>query len=217
MSSVWAVVPVNDFVVAKSRLAEALDEQARAKLARALCQHVLRVLCASPAIDGVLVLTPSVEVAKLARARGAEVVVDPAGPRVALGPLVDAALVQLEQRGAEAALVLMSDLPRLAPADVSQLVAALDQHDVVIAPDRHELGTNALGVRLRGRTPTCFGNADSFARHVAAADAAGRRATVCRSSSLALDVDLPDDLALLRAPSSPSPPHRGGNGSPARA
>jgi 2-phospho-L-lactate guanylyltransferase len=215
---IWAVVPVNDFTAAKSRLAGALDDDGRAKLARALCQHVLRVLCASPAIDGVLVLTPSAEVARLARARGAEVIMDPGGARTPLGPLVDGALATLEQRGADAAIVLMSDLPRLQPADVSALAAGLADAELVIAPDRHEQGTNALALRLAGRTPTCFGNADSFPRHLAAAAAAARRASVCRSTSLGLDVDLPDDLAELRAPATPpGPPHRGGNGSPARA
>ena len=210
---IWAVVPVNDLVAAKSRLAGVLDSAAREKLARALCQHVLRVLCASPAIDGVLVLTPSAEVARIARARGAEVSMDPGGVRTPLGPLVDAALEQLERRGADAALVLMSDLPRLAAGDVTALVQGLEQADVVVAPDRHDMGTNALALRLAGRVAaTSVGNADSFARHVDAARAAGRRVEVCRSPSLALDVDLPEDLEELHAP-----PRRGGNGSPACA
>lgn len=238
---IWAVVPVNDFTQAKSRLADALDADGRAKLARALCQHVLRVLCASPAIDGVLVLTPSNEVARLARARGAQVAMDPAGERTPLGTLVDGALARLARSGVDSAIVLMSDLPRLQPADVSALAAWLDRSDVVVAPDRHEQGTNALALRLVGRTPTCFGNADSFARHVAAAADAGKVVEVCRSSSLALDVDLPDDLAELRGPSgtptssprapaadswaaeetpaegAPGPAHRDASGAPARA
>ncbi len=215
--SIWAVVPVNDFVAAKSRLASALDDDARAKLARALCQHVLRVLCASPAVDGVLVLTPSSEVARLARARGAEVSMDPDGERAPLGPLVDAALARLDARGARAAIVLMSDLPRLLPGDVSALAAGLEGADVVVAPDRHELGTNALALHLRGRSATCFGHADSFARHMASASAAGLRVAVCRSSSLALDVDLPDDLELLHAPSTSSGALQRGGSNPARA
>jgi 2-phospho-L-lactate guanylyltransferase len=233
---IWAVVPVNDFARAKSRLAGALDADGRAKLARALCQHVLRVLCASPAIDGVLVLTPSNEVARLARARGAQVAMDPQGGHTPLGELVDAALARLARSGVDAAIVLMSDLPRLQPADVSTLATWLEHSDVVVAPDRHEQGTNALALRLSGRTSTCFGNADSFSRHMTAAAEAGRVVEICRSSSLALDVDLPDDLAELRGPSgtptsSPSAPaaptsssepaspgltHRDGSGSPLR-
>ena len=197
--SVWAVVPVNDLHAAKSRLGGVLDDDAREKLARALCQHVLRVLCASPAVDGVVVLTPSVEVAKLARSRGAQVRLDPPGERQRLGVLVDAALSELSLRGATGAIVLMSDLPRLQAADVEALVAGLEGADVVIAPDRHELGTNALALRIApGNAPvTSFGHADSFSRHAAAAAAAGRSVEVLRTASLALDVDLPDDLQLL--------------------
>jgi 2-phospho-L-lactate/phosphoenolpyruvate guanylyltransferase len=207
---IWGLVPVNDFTVAKSRLAGVLDDDARAKFARALCQHVLRVLCASPAVDGVLVLTPSAEVARLARARGAEVLRDPGSARAPLGPLVDAALAHLEARGAEAALVLMSDLPRLAPSDIQGMAAALAHAELVVAPDRHQRGTNALGVRLRGRGATCFGHEDSFTRHLAAS----ARVQVFCSTSLGFDVDLPEDLALLRAQ---APSQRGGSGTPVRA
>ncbi|MCJ7549608.1 MAG: hypothetical protein MUQ30_07995, partial [Anaerolineae bacterium] len=69
-------------------------------------------------------------------------------------------------------------------------------HGVVIAPDRRELGTNALLVTPPDLVPFCFGP-DSFRQHLAAAEAAGVTPIVFRSPDLAMDVDVPEDLVLV--------------------
>ena len=67
---------------------------------------------------------------------------------------------------------------------------------VVIAPDRHESGTNALLISPAGLIEYDFGE-NSFKRHCQRAEAAGARLEVLHLPSLALDLDLPEDLALL--------------------
>ncbi len=206
---VWAVVPVNDFARAKQRLRKVLTPDERAAFARAMCEHVLGVLQTCAAIAGVTVLTPSVEVARLARGRDIDVSMDP-GSGWKLGALVDAALREEVRRGAGTVLVMMSDLPYLEVGDVNGILDGLGEVDVVVAPDRHDQGTNALALRARNHLVTAFGNADSCTRHLAAIDAAGLRAGVYRSPGLGLDVDLPADLELVSAWL------RGGNGKKAR-
>ncbi len=134
----------------------------------------------------------------MARARGAVAVRDAASPP--LGAIVDGALAELRARTAGAALVLMSDLPRLTVADIRDLVAAMREHNVVAAPDLRSEGTNALVLAPPDRLPTSFGVRDSFNRHVQRAQAAGLRVGVHRSPGLGFDVDEPADLASL-------PPH----------
>jgi 2-phospho-L-lactate guanylyltransferase len=92
---------------------------------------------------------------------------------------------------------VMSDLPRLGALDVERLLVALRDADVAIAPDRPQLGTNALALRLPAPLATCFGNADSFARHLAAAETRALRAAVIHARGLAFDLDRPADLAAL--------------------
>jgi 2-phospho-L-lactate guanylyltransferase len=191
----WALVPAKSFARAKSRLASALGEDGRAALARRMLVHVLSTLAASPAIAGILVVTDGDDVAELAREREVVVVRDAAGPP--LGAIVDAALGELAARGAPAVLVVMSDLPRLTTLEVGDLVAAMTDADVVAAPDRRDLGTNALGVRPPDLLRTSFGTRDSFARHLRAAERLGLRVAVRRSAGLAFDVDEPADLAEL--------------------
>ena len=192
---VWALVPAKSFARAKSRLAGILGAAERAELARSMLEHVLSMLAACAEIDGILVVTDGDDVADLARARGAVAVRDAASPP--LGAIVDAALAELHARGAGTALVLMSDLPRLAAADVRDLIAGMSELDVLAAPDLRGEGTNALVLAPPDRLLTSFGVRDSFARHLQRAQAAGLRVGVHRSEGLAFDVDEPADLESL--------------------
>jgi 2-phospho-L-lactate guanylyltransferase len=191
-SGVWAVVPAKGFSSGKSRLAPLLPPGPRAELARTLVEHVLSVLARCP-LAGVLVLTDSDEVAGRAAAHGA-LVRREEGP-APLAQLVDEGLRDVISRGATAALVLMSDLPHLAPADVAGLLEALACADVVVAPDHREAGTGALALAPPDVLATCFGRPDSFSRHVDAARSAGSSLAAHRSPGLAFDLDAPADHA----------------------
>ena len=68
---------------------------------------------------------------------------------------------------------------------------------VVIAPDRHEKGTNALLLSPANLIEYDFGG-DSFRRHCERARRAGARLEVVKLPSLGLDLDLPEDLELIR-------------------
>ncbi len=198
MTKAWAVIPAKCFARGKSRLAPVLTERARAKLSRDFLEHVLAVAAASVSLEGVVVATECNNVAAVAEAHGAHVHRLASGrAETRLGPLVDEALLTLLPRGAERAVVLMSDLPLLAVADLDAVVALLDNAAVVLAPDTRDEGTNALALRLRARTlrPTCFGNALSFALHAGDASRARESVAVYRSARIALDIDTPDDLA----------------------
>jgi len=190
----WALIPVRSFSTGKSRLG-ALGPS-RAEVARALFDHVHRVVAGSGLFAGVLVATDGADVAALAD----DVLVDE-GPRP-LAAIVDRGLTVLAARGADAAVVVMADLPLLAAADLARMIGALAEADVVAAADRDHLGTNALGLRLPA-PPTCFGNPDSYHRHVAAARAGALRLATIDRDGLAFDVDGPSDLDDLTAEAKP--------------
>ena len=67
---------------------------------------------------------------------------------------------------------------------------------VVVAPDRHRQGTNALLICPVGLIEYDFGPG-SFQRHCARAQQRGARLEICELPSLALDVDLPEDLEMV--------------------
>jgi 2-phospho-L-lactate guanylyltransferase len=191
----WALVPAKCFEHGKSRLSGEFAPAARVRFARALFAHVVSTAARCPTLDGVAVVTDCACVAEAARALGALVFDDEA--ERSLAGVVDVALGRLAARGAEAALVLMSDLPLVEARDLHRLVRMLRRVDMVAVPDAQSYGTNALALRLAGRPPTCFGTGDSFARHCAAAAQAGLRLRVHRSARVGFDVDGPEDLARL--------------------
>jgi 2-phospho-L-lactate guanylyltransferase len=190
----WAIVPAKSLARGKSRLRGVLDEDARAAFARGLLEHVLGVL-GSCDLAGVLVATDGDDVAELAHAHGAHARRDRG--EGSLADVVDAALADVAARGAAAAVVLMADLPRIEPRDVTELLGALDACDVALVRDHLGHHTNALALAPPQAILTSFGSPRSFALHTEAARAAHLRVAVVDNDRIAFDVDGPDDLARL--------------------
>jgi 2-phospho-L-lactate guanylyltransferase len=192
-----AVLPVKSFARAKQRLGEAVGSEDREQLAAAMVGDVLAALTAVAEIDEVVVVTAEPLAAQAAEKAGAAVVEDPdeAGQSAAAGRGIDAALA----RGADRALLVPGDCPAIDPAELARLLARRPQDpSVVIVPDRHGSGTNALLITPPDALAPSFG-AGSFARHAALARAAGATVKVCDLPSLGLDVDTPGDLGALRS------------------
>jgi 2-phospho-L-lactate guanylyltransferase len=142
-----------------------------------------------------LVLTEDDEVEALALEAQAHVLRDRQGANLA--QVVDAGLRRAEAAGAWAALVCMSDLPHVSAPELSQVLAALTGHAMVVAPDMAEAGTNVLALSPPSLLGTCFGHEDSFTRHLAQAAMRGLSLEVVRLPGLCFDVDGPEDLARL--------------------
>jgi 2-phospho-L-lactate guanylyltransferase len=193
VANAWAVIPAKRFTRAKSRLGPPLGDAERQALARDMLAHVVAAARACNAVAGILVATDGDDVAR-ACGDGVAILRDRDEDQERLGDIVDRALVALTERGADAAVVVMGDLPRLRASDLTSLLTALEGADVALAPDRAEWGANALAVRLPAPMPTEFGRGDSFARHLAAAREHGLATIVVRTASLAHDVDAPGDL-----------------------
>jgi 2-phospho-L-lactate guanylyltransferase len=207
----WAVVPARSFLSGKSRLA-AVARNGRGEVARALFDRVVATTLRAASVDGVLVATDGDDVVTAAREHGAMALRD--APAATFAGVIDRALAVLAGRGASAAVVVMADLPLLGPYHVDDVCAALDGADLVLAPDRDQLGTNALALRLPAAMPTRFGHRDSFSRHLVGAAAAGLRVKMIRAHGLAFDLDTPADLdELLGAAPAETKPLVTGEGS----
>jgi 2-phospho-L-lactate/phosphoenolpyruvate guanylyltransferase len=195
--NLWALVPVKPLDQAKSRLAGTLGAEERAALVRTLLEHTLDALRKVPVILGTVVVTSDPGVAEWASAAGSQVVREAGKPSLNRA-LRDASRSALAQ-GAEAVLVMHADLPLVAAEDIEAIISSAQAAPtVVIAPDRHGLGTNALLCAPPSLIEYRFGP-DSFALHCAQAQAAGARLEVCSRPGLALDLDTPEDFALWQA------------------
>ena len=189
----FAVLPLKPWDVAKSRLARA----DRARLAGRMAASVLHALRAARRLDGVVVVTADPMVARRAAVLGAHVVDEgsPRGHDVAARLGIERAVAL----GATRVLLVPGDCPLLRGEDVDLLLARHRIPGVVIVPDRHGTGTNALLLRPPDAIRTAFGD-QSFARHLERTRDAGLPAVVDVVPSLLHDVDTVDDLEALGDP-----------------
>lgn len=192
----WAIVPVKPLRRAKSRLAGVLTDEERASLSQYLLEQTLEVLKEIPEIEHTLVVSRDSHALALARRLGARTLMEHGAPE--LNQALLRATMVAKEYGAVGVLVLPADLPLLSKEDIQTLIgAAEDPPVVVLVPDRREAGTNALLVRPTGLLDYDFGT-DSFNRHQEQAEKLGARVEVRLMATLALDLDLPEDLEELR-------------------
>ena len=194
----WAIVPVKPLVRSKSRLAGVLNPDERKSLSRTMLDHTLHVLTTCQAVENnVLVISRDPAVLTIARKYDINTVQESGSPE--LNAALTRASRVVSSRGAKRVLILPSDLPLLTKQDIEAILSGKDlPREVVVAPDRHEDGTNALLIQPPSLFEFAFG-IGSFKRHLKRAAEAGASVREYRSPTIGLDVDLPEDLELYRA------------------
>lgn len=194
IANTWVVVLIKDFDSAKERLRPALGTRSRRALARS---NAHLAVTAAAAGHQVLVVAGSEEVAEMASSWGATALLEPReeGQNMAAKRGIDRAVAG----GAEAVLLLSSDLPLVTRDAVRRVLQAANQLEppvVVAVPAIGRGGTNALYLRPPDAIGLHFGG-DSLAMFKEDADARGVRFAVHRSDAIALDLDEPSDLERL--------------------
>ncbi len=195
--SVCAIVPFRSFSGGKRRLAGVLQEAERVQLNRLLLTHVLQVVRDCPDIDRSLVVSPDQDALALAGKLGVESLLEEGEPD--LNSALRYAAETARAASANALLVIAADLPALQVADITAFIERDEGGGpvVLIAPDRHERGTNLLYQRPLDAIPFCFGS-DSYSEHSQAARQRGISIAEYRSHGAGFDLDQPADLALYR-------------------
>ncbi len=187
-------IPVRSFEGAKSRLGAVLDAEERRDLVERLLGRAIGAALATSSVVEVIVVSPDPEVLGVAAAAGARTVEQRSR---GLNPALQ------EARAAatgERLLVVPADLPGVTPEALERVLAAGDAAgppSVVLAPDRHGRGTNALLLDPSDVIDPAFGG-DSRAGHAWLASSA-EAAFAEVPDVLGLDIDTPEDLLLAGA------------------
>lgn len=190
---VWLIVPVKPFGEGKSRLAATLDNGQRAQLSRRLLNRTLSIALDSKLFAGVLVISRDPAVHGAAEEAGATAMQEPGE---GLNPALDAARGQALAWGADAILVLPSDLPWVTVSDLARLLTPQPGPRAVVLAPSHDGGTNALLLCPPDAMDFAFGT-ESYQRHCELAERGQLPMRIVQSPTLAFDVDKPYDLHLL--------------------
>jgi 2-phospho-L-lactate/phosphoenolpyruvate guanylyltransferase len=196
LGQIVALVPVRSLSGAKTRLGEPLDAEERTELVRAMLRRTVREARAVTGLDTVMVVSLDGELLEEARAMGALSFLQ---QRDGLNKGLEEARLSVGSR-ATALMVVPVDLPGVSAAALDALVRAAvearreapDRPAVVVVPDRHGTGTNALLLVPPDAIPFRFGEG-SRAAHAAAARAVGA-SYVELDGPLDFDLDTPADL-----------------------
>ncbi len=196
LSHIVALVPVRSLSGAKSRLGEPLDAEERSDLVLGLLQRTVDAALNATRLAGVVVVSMDADLLCEARAMGARSLLQETDglnegldeARIAAGP------------EATAVIVLPADLPGVAASAIDQLAEAAalklraepDRPAVVLVPDRHGTGTNALLLAPPQAIPFHFGEGSRAAHRAAAEDAGASYLEL--DGPLGFDVDTPEDL-----------------------
>jgi 2-phospho-L-lactate/phosphoenolpyruvate guanylyltransferase len=185
------LVPVKSFDQAKERLAGVLGDEEREELVRSMATRVIAAAAPLP----VSVVCEDREVAAFAEELGASVIWTPG---TGLSGAVMAGVDALARGGFEVVTVAHGDLPlacelRSAGRDAGEG----GEGEVTLVPDRRLDGTNVATVPTGAGFCFAYGPG-SFERHRAEAYRLGLNCRVIHDSRLATDIDVPDDLELVR-------------------
>ena len=199
------VIPIRSLSDGKTRLSPVLDPAARSALTREMLDRVVRAALGAISRAEVVVISPDPDaLAEVGR-------VDPSirlllqdPQRPGLNPALEQAADSVRETGVSTILILPADLPLISSADIDNLLRR--DAPVVIAPDRHRTGTNALMVRLDAfGEPFVFQFGEgSFGMHQDEAGRLGVDAVTATAPGTSFDLDTPEDLAQLDALRSPS-------------
>jgi 2-phospho-L-lactate guanylyltransferase len=186
------VIAVRGGEAAKSRYGDLVAAEHRPAFVEAMLTDMLRSIALAPSVTRVRVVTPTPEIAALARAMGAEVV--PEVETRGLNAAFDLGRHQVAHHDPDATVVLLpGDLPGLDPRDLEAVIAVAQPGRVVMVRAARDGGTGALAFPAGLDLPLSYGS-DSFAKHLAGVRTLGLEPHEIQAQSLAHDLDRPGDL-----------------------
>lgn len=154
--TLWAIIPVKPLRRGKSRLSGVLSLEARTALNHYLLSNTLETLASVPEIEHSLVVSRDPEALTIAREYGARTVQEQGSPQLNIA-LTRATMVALSY-SVQGVLIVPADLPLLSVDDIREVVRRAEGAPVVvITPDRHHQGTNALLISPPGLIKYEFG------------------------------------------------------------
>jgi len=194
--TLWTIVPVKPLRRGKSRLSGVLSEDERTALNQTMLINTLKTLNQVNEIETILVVSRDPLALSIARDYSARTVLEDGSPELntALRRAASVAKAYL----ANMIFVLPADLPLIKPIDIENFLKKAGQPpEIIISPDRRKDGTNALLINPADLIEFKYGPG-SFSSHLQIANEKKARIEIYDSEVFGLDLDLPEDIELLK-------------------
>jgi len=188
------LIPVKDLTNAKQRLAAALDQAQRSRLAEAMLRDVMTA--ASGVMDrlDVYLVTGDSQAKSMAAEFCFGVIEDTRNESETAA--IEMATTWCERQGYGTTLVVPGDIPLITGVELHHVLDAAPEEGAVFVPAYDRRGSNCILRRPASIIPLRFGN-DSFVPHCEAMRRTGKPLIILETPGIGLDIDNPHELELL--------------------
>ncbi len=194
--SLRAVIPVKPFSKGKSRLSQVFDPKVLYRLNVTLFFRTLQTVVLSQVFDEVLVVSRSKRALRWADQKGLSTLLE-ASPH-SLNSAIKQAISFLDAKERDGLVILPTDLPLMTTDDLRNLVKLGQKSDMVIVPDCHQAGTNAICLNAKARFEPSFGFG-SFQKHCKLALKDDLSVSVWMNKCLQRDLDTQPDWEVIQS------------------
>lgn len=188
------LIPFKSLATAKQRLAEALNQQQRSRLAEAMLRDVLSAAAGVANRLDVALVTGDTRAQAMAREFGFLVIEDTRNESETAA--IELATGWCEERGYDTTIVVPADIPLITGDELLRVLDAAPDEGAVFVPAYDRRGSNCILRRPASMIPLRFGN-DSFLPHCEAMQRTGKELVILEMPGIGLDIDNPHELELL--------------------
>ena len=200
MDKIYAIIPVNQFAHAKTRLSPFLSPEERKNLLKAMLKDIVTTL--KPFVDRIIIISKDEEVLAYAEELELTAIVEEGDKQTkALKPSEDNALnkalnqaMKWTEGKTEKVIILPSDIPLIGKTNIKFLIEQSENHDFIIVPSKGG-GTNTLIIKPLSIDMKFEGF--SFKKHIEEAEKKRLTPIVHDSFYMALDVNTTEDLGEI--------------------
>ena len=195
--SLWAIIPVKPLKRLRSEHNNALTDEEWAKLNTNMLDSIIAAIRDVKGVEEILVVSKDTALLSFARERSVRTLQEDSGSDMNVALMRATAIADMYKT--HALLILAADLPLISTEDLESFIAISTlQPQMVIAPDRRNVGTNAIYLTPLSQSFHYQFGGNSFDKHLSEAQRLDYQIAISELRSLRIDIDSPEDFEMIK-------------------
>lgn len=195
--NLWAVIPVKPLKRLRVEHNNLLTDEEWSKLNTGMLESIIRAIRNVHGVKEILVVSKDTYLLSIARDLHVKTLQEDSGSDIN-SALMRASTVASMYKS-HSLLVLAADLPLITTEDVETFInISSQQPEMVIAPDRRNIGTNAIFLNPNNIQYRFQFGGNSFDKHLSEAQRLQYHIAISDLKSLRIDIDSPEDFEWIK-------------------
>jgi 2-phospho-L-lactate guanylyltransferase len=195
--NLWAIIPVKPLKRLRSEQNNSLNDEEWAKLNTHMLESIIESVRAVNGVEEIMVVSKDTTFLSIARERKIKTIQEDSSSDMNMALMRATTIADMYK--AHSMLILAADLPLISTADIETFLAlSTQQPEMVIAPDRRNMGTNAIFLNPLNISFYYQFGGNSFDKHLSEAQRLGYKISISDLNSLRIDIDSPEDFEWMK-------------------